>query len=145
MKKVSDIFERRGKQMFTVPKKTLVIDALKLMAENNIGSVLVTEGKEFIGLVTERDYSRKVILKGKSSSYTYVADIMSTDLPHVSPDHSVDECMYLIAEHNIRYLPVFDHDHLEGVISVNDVIKETILSQKETIEQLHDYIDGKIR
>jgi len=145
MKKVSDILDRRGKQMFAVPKKTLVIDALKIMAENNIGSVLVMEKGEFIGLVTERDYSRKVILKGKSSSYTYVADIMSTDLPRVTPQHTIEQCMYLLAEHNIRYLPVFNNTLLEGVISINDIIKENILLQKETIDQLHDYIDGKIR
>ena len=145
MKKVSDILDRRGKQMFAVPKKTLVIDALKIMAENNIGSVLVMEKGEFIGLVTERDYSRKVILKGKSSSYTYVADIMSTDLPRVTPQHTIEQCMHLLAEHNIRYLPVFNNTLLEGVISINDIIKENILLQKETIDQLHDYIDGKIR
>jgi CBS domain-containing protein len=145
MKKVSDIFERRGRQMFTVPKKTLVIDALKMMAENNIGSVIVMEGNKFEGLVTERDYSRKVILKGKSSSYTYVSDIMTTDLPRVEPHNTLEECMHLMAEHNIRYLPVFEGEQIHSIISINDLIKETILSQQETIEQLHDYIDGKVR
>jgi CBS domain-containing protein len=145
MKKVSDIFARRGKQMITVPKKTLVIDALRIMAEHNIGSVIVMEGNTFAGLMTERDYSRKVILKGKSSNYTYVSDIMTTDLPHVSPDDSLEECMHLVAEHNIRYLPVFEGEQIFSIISINDLIKETILSQQETIEQLHDYIDGKIR
>ena len=95
--------------------------------------------------MTERDYSRKVILKGKSSNYTYVSDIMTIDLPHVTPDDSLEECMHLVAEHNIRYLPVFEGEHIHSVISINDLIKETILSQQETIEQLHDYIDGKIR
>ncbi len=145
MKKVSDIFDRRGRRMFTVPQETLVIDALKLMAENNIGSIIVMDGEVFVGLVTERDYSRKVILKGKSSNHTYVADIMTTDLPRISPNESVEECMHLLAEHNIHYLPVFNGEKIYGIISVNDVIRETILSQQETIEQLHDYIDGKIR
>ena len=110
------------------------------MADNNIGSVLVMNGGDYAGLITERDYSRKVVLKGKSSSDTVVAEIMSTDLPVVHPNDTIDHCMQLLTENNIRYLPVFEGEKIAGIISINDVVKEIILSHEETISNLKDYL-----
>jgi IMP dehydrogenase len=120
MIKVSNILARKGGGAISIDAGTSVLEALELMAAKNIGSVVITEDGEYLGLLTERDYARKVILKGKSSHETLVRDIMS--------------------ESNIRYLPVFMADKLCGIISINDLVKETILSQQETIEQLRGYI-----
>ena len=111
--------------------ETSVLDAIKLMAEKNIGSVVVMENDNFLGIVTERDYSRKVILKGKHSSDTKVSEIMSEDLPSLRPDDSVELCMSLMTQQNIRYLPVFENDRLCGIISMSDVVRETILHKKK--------------
>jgi CBS domain-containing protein len=145
MKKVADILARKGASIISVHPDTSVIDALKLMAEKNIGSVLVMEGEQYYGLLTERDYARKVILKGKHSSDTRVEEIMSKGLPRITPENSIEVCMHLMSENNIRYLPVFDaNDNICGIISINDVVKETILSQEETISQLKDYLHASM-
>lgn len=140
MKKVAAVLSRKGSHLATVSPDTSVVDALTLMAENNIGSVVVVKDGNYLGIMTERDYSRKVILKGKNSSTTKVADIMSDDLPRVSPNDSIEHCMELMTERHIRYMPVFDSDRLAGIISMSDVVKETILAQKETIDHLQNYI-----
>jgi CBS domain-containing protein len=140
MKKVSNILQRKGSNVITITPDITVLDALKQMAEKNIGSIVVLADGEYAGLLTERDYARKVILKGKSSTTTLVKEIMSTGLPRITPDNSVETCMQIMSENNIRYLPVFENDQLCGIISINDVIKETILTQKETIEHLQNYI-----
>ena len=140
MKKVSHIFQRKGTNNITVTPDTLVFDALKIMADQNIGSVVVMHDNKYCGLFTERDYARKVILHGKSSNELQVAEIMSENLPQVTLEHKMDECMQIMTGHNIRYLPVFDQGNFIGVISIIDVVRETILAQKETIDQLHNYI-----
>lgn len=140
MKTVSHIFIRKGTHNITVSPDTMVFDALKLMADRNIGSVVIMDGDHYCGLFTERDYARKVILQGKSSSDLQVSEIMSEYLPQVSMQHKLDECMEIMTGHNIRYLPVFDQGKYIGVISIIDVVRETILAQNETIEQLHHYI-----
>ena len=140
MHKVSDILTRKGASAVAVPPDTKVIDALRIMAEKNIGSVLVMDGGEFLGIITERDYSRKVALKGKSSIDTRVSEIMSSDLPPVKPSDTVDYCMQLMSNNNIRYLPVFENNQLTGLVSMSDVVKETILAQQETIDHLESYI-----
>ena len=142
MKKVSDILARKGSSVIAIDADTSVLDALKLMSEKNIGSVIVTEGGEYAGLLTERDYARKVILKGKSSDETTVREIMSTGLPRILPNSSIETCMHIMSETNIRYLPVFREDHLVGIISINDVVTETILSHEATIEHLQSYIQS---
>lgn len=123
-----------------VTPDTKVIDALRIMDEKNIGSVLVMDGGEYLGIITERDYSRKVILKGKSSTDTKVIEIMSADLPAVALTDTVDHCMQLMSNKNIRYLPVFENNRLAGIVSMSDVVKETILAQQETISHLESYI-----
>ena len=140
MKKVADILHRKGADVIAVSPDTTVIDALQLMADRNIGSVLVMTENHYVGLLTERDYARKVILKGKHSDDTLVEEIMSIGLPRITPDNSIEVCMHLMSENNIRYLPVFENDSICGIISINDVVKETILSQEETITQLKDYL-----
>jgi CBS domain-containing protein len=144
MKKVADILHRKGASIIAVSPKSTVIEALQLMADKNIGSALVMDGNEYCGLLTERDYARKVILKGKHSSDTLVEEIMSIGLPRITPENSIEVCMHLMTENNIRYLPVFDKDNISGIISINDVVKETILSHEETISQLKDYLHASM-
>jgi CBS domain-containing protein len=144
MKKVADILSHKGSRITSVTPQTTVLEALRIMADQNIGSVLVLEEDKYMGIMTERDYSRKVILKGKSSTDTKVAEIMTKDFPHVTPQDTIDFCMQLLSDKNIRYLPVFENDTLCGIISINDVVKETILTQQETITHLHDYLHSGI-
>ncbi|MGN6417911.1 MAG: CBS domain-containing protein [Pseudobacter sp.] len=139
-KKVTDILLRKGSNITTVTPGTSVLEALQIMADQNIGSVMVMENGKYLGIMTERDYSRKIILKGKSSTDTTVNDIMTSDFPRVTPADSIDYCMQLMSDKNIRYLPVFELEHVIGIISINDVVKETILSHEETITQLKDYL-----
>lgn len=140
MSRISDILKRKGNKAISVLPETSVIEALKVMAENNIGSVVVLEDNKFRGIITERDYSRKVILKGKNSTDTKVGEIMMTDFPLLKPDDSIEYCMELLTKNNIRYLPVFKEQNLAGIISISDVVSETILSQQQTIDHLHNYI-----
>jgi len=140
MKKVADILAHKGKSIISVTPDAIVIEALKIMSDKNIGSVLVMDGPGYVGLLTERDYARKVILKGKASSEVKVKDIMSTDLPKIQLDTSIDSCMKLMSDNNVRYLPVFEKEAVTGIISINDVIKAVIANQQDTIQQLENYI-----
>jgi CBS domain-containing protein len=140
MKTVADIFKRKGTNNIIVTPDSTVLEALKIMAEKNIGSVVVMDHEKYCGLFTERDYARKVILHGKSSSDLQVGEIMSEYLPVVTPSHTLEDCMEIMTNHNIRYLPVFDNNEYTGVISIIDVVKETMLAQKDTIEHLQNYI-----
>lgn len=142
MRKVSDILQRKGKTVVSVEPDLPVLKALELMAEKNFGSLMIMKNDEYLGIMTERDYARKVVLKGKSSTETFVKDIMSTGLPRITPDNSIETCMHIMSESNIRYLPVFENDKVCGIISITDVVTETIISQKETIEQLKNYIQS---
>lgn len=144
MKKVSDILERKGRNIISISPLDTVYDALKLMAQNNIGSVVVLHNGSYAGILTERDYSRKVILNGKHSTQTKVAEIMTSDLPGVSPSDSIEHCMQLMSGKNIRYLPVFEEGKIAGIISIHDVINELLASQQETISQLKDYLHSGI-
>jgi CBS domain-containing protein len=140
MKKVSHILSHKGSRITSVTPDTTVLEALRIMADQNIGSVMVLEGNNYMGIMTERDYSRKVILKGKSSTDTQVSEIMSRDFPAITPHDTVEFCMQLMSDKNIRYLPVFEGTTLCGIVSINDVVRETILTQEETITHLKDYL-----
>jgi CBS domain-containing protein len=140
MRKVSDILRRKGNRVTSVHPALPVIDALHIMADQNIGSVVVSDNDKFLGIMTERDYSRKVILKGRSSTDTTVAEIMSSDFPIVRLKDSVEYCMQLMSQQNLRYLPVMEDNQLEGILSIHDVITETIITQQETISHLQNYI-----
>ena len=140
MRKVAHLLQRKGANIISVEPGLPVLQALQLMADKNIGSVMVMENGEYLGVMTERDYARKVILKGKASAEILVKDIMSTGLPRITPDNSIETCMHIMSENNIRYLPVFKNDKLCGIISINDLVTETILTHLETIEHLKSYI-----
>jgi CBS domain-containing protein len=141
MNKVSNILARKGSNIISVSPDLTVYEALKLMSERNIGSVVVLENGAYAGLLTERDYARKVIMLGRSSADTTVKDIMTTDLPSISRDHTVDDCMQLMSSRNIRYLPVIENNQLVGLLSIMDLVTETITKQKETIDHLQNYIN----
>jgi len=144
MKKASDILARKGAGVISISPDTTVLDAVALMAERNIGSVVVMEGDTFLGIMTERDYCRKVILNGKSSTDTMVKEIMSVDFPPISPANTIEHCMELMTQNNIRYLPVYEGQSVCGIISMQDVVKQTILKQEETISQLKDYLHASM-
>ena len=140
MSNVASILARKGNTVISISPDATVLDALQLMAEKNIGSVTVLDQERFLGIMTERDYSRKVILKGKNSTNTKVTEIMTADLPAVSLDKSIEHCMELMTKNNIRYIPVLENGKLSGIISMSDIVKATILAQKETITHLQSYI-----
>jgi CBS domain-containing protein len=140
MQKVKDILAKKGAHIESVPPNTPVIDALKTMAEKNYGSVAVTENGIFLGIFTERDYSRKVVLQGKNSSDTTVGEIMSKHMPSVTPNDTIEHCMSLMNDQRIRYLPVYNDGGLAGIISMTDVVSATIARHEETISQLESYI-----
>jgi CBS domain-containing protein len=140
MKKVADVLAHKGRSIISVAPEGKVFEALKIMSDKNIGSVLVMDGPTYVGLLTERDYARKVILKGRASSDVRVKDIMSTGLPTIQPETSIDVCMKLMSDNNLRYLPVFENNLVIGIISINDVIKAVIANQQDTIQQLENYI-----
>lgn len=140
MNRVQQVLSRKGTTAVSVLPNTSVYEALQIMADKNIGSVIVMQDDIFLGIVTERDYSRKVILQDKHSSTTLVSEIMTADFPHISPADTIDHCMELMTKNNIRYLPVFDGRHLAGIISMSDVVKATIHSQQQTINHLNEYL-----
>lgn len=140
MQKVKDILRKKGGHIESVSPETSVIDALRRMADKSYGSVVVMEDGKFMGVMTERDYSRKVVLLGKNSTDTLVSDIMSTDLPRVSPNDTIDHCMSLMTEKHIRYIPVYEGEQLSGIISMTDVVSATIARHEATISHLESYI-----
>ncbi|MBI5857058.1 MAG: CBS domain-containing protein [Sphingobacteriales bacterium] len=142
MNTVASLLSRKARNAVTISPEANVLDALKLMAEKNIGAVIVMQDEKFLGIVTERDYSRKVILQGKNSAATKVSEIMSTNLPFAKPGDTIDYCMEMMTAQNIRYMPVFENNKLTGIVSMSDVVKETILAQKETINHLQSYIQS---
>ena len=142
MKLVQHLLDAKGSDVISVDQDTSVYDAIALMAERSIGSLLVMQGEELKGIVTERDYARKVILKGRSSETTSVGEIMSTALITAVPEQTVDQCMTLMTEKRIRHLPVVAGNRVIGVISIGDLVQAIISDQQEAIEQLENYISG---
>lgn len=139
---VRDILQEKGREIWKVSPQTSVFDALKLMADRNIGALLVLEGERLAGIFSERDYARKVILKGKASKETAVAEIMTAVVVTVRLSQNVEECMELMTANRIRHLPVIEGDELAGVISIGDVVKAIISDREFTIKQLENYITG---
>ncbi len=140
MKTVKDILDNKGNKVWHVTSDTKVIDALKLMSDKNIGALLVIDDGELVGVFSERDYARKVILKGHSSKELDVQSIMSGKVLYVPIDRKVDECMALMIEKKIRHLPVYDNDELVGLISIGDVVKALLDHKNYMIDQLESYI-----
>lgn len=140
MKTATQLLALKDPIVWTVTPDQSVLDAITLMAEKNIGALLVTESNQLCGLLSERDYARKVILKGKNSHSTTVGDIMSSNLVTVTPDADVDQCMALMSKNKIRHLPVLDNDRIVGILSIGDMVKAIISNQQETIQHLEEYI-----
>ncbi len=140
--KVKDILLRKGDQVISVGPEATVLDALKLMAEKNVGGLLIIENEKVLGIFTERDYARKIILKGKTSSESHVTDVMVKELITVTPDNDTKDCMQLMSNKAIRHLPVMDSGKLAGLISIGDVVKSMLEEQQNVIEHLEHYISG---
>lgn len=143
MGKVKDIVKAKGTVVFSVPPSVTVYEAIELMCTKNIGGLLITENEKPIGIFTERDYARKLILKGKSSKDTKISELMTTRLITVSPEDSVEACMQLMTDKHIRHLPVVENDVLVAVISIGDVVRFLLKEQQEIINHLEHYISGQ--
>lgn len=141
-KTVRQILQNKGHTVWSIAPDASVYEALQLMAEKNIGALVVLEAGELVGIFSERDYARKVILKGKSSKDTPVREIMTPKVIYVRPNHTIEDCMALMTDKHIRHLPVLDNGRLVGIISIGDVVKAIISEQEFIIEQLESYITG---
>jgi CBS domain-containing protein len=140
---VRSILTRKGNHVWALPPEATVYEAIAMMADKGVGALLVVSEDRLLGVVSERDYARKVILKGKSSKETLLRDIMTSPVITVTCDHTVDECMRTMTNSRIRHLPVLEDDKLVGVVSIGDLVNSIISSQAATIHQLHNYIAGK--
>lgn len=143
MTTVRDLLRVKGNVVWSVPPDTTVFETLELMSDRNIGAVLVMEGAALIGIVSERDYARKVEMEGRSARDTTVREIMTRRVLTVQPDQTVADCMALMTEHRLRHLPVMQNDRLLGLISIGDVVKAIISEQEFVIGQLETYIMGR--
>jgi CBS domain-containing protein len=139
---IREILSHKGPATWTISPDATVFDAIQLMADKNIGALLVTQGGKLAGVISERDYTRKVALKGRMSKDTPVRDILSGGVIHVTPEHTVDECLRLMTEHRVRHLPVLDGEKIAGVVSIGDLVNWVISAQSSTIDQLQTYITG---
>lgn len=142
MKIVGDILDSKGHEVWSVKPDDTVFDSLKLMAAKEVGALLVLDEDRLVGIVTERDYARKVILEGKSSKSSSVAEVMTPRVLCVTPERTVDECMALMTDKRARHLPVVDHKRVVGVVSIGDLVKALISEQQVLIDQLQNYISG---
>ena len=142
MKSVQDILDTKGHDICSVHADNSVFDAVKLMAEKSVGSLLVMDGDKLVGIITERDYARKIILEDRSSRQSTVGEIMTRKVLCVAPERTIDECMALMTDKRTRHLPVVDHKRVIGVVSIGDLVKAMISEQKILIDQLQHYISG---
>jgi len=139
---ISEILNHKGGQVWSISPDETVFDAIELMAEKNIGALLVIESNRLVGILTERDYTRKVALKGKSSKQTAVREILTGNPVHVTPDHTIEDCMRLMTEQRVRHLPILEANRILGVVSIGDLVNWIITAQSSTIHQLQTYISG---
>jgi CBS domain-containing protein len=139
---VRTLLKQKSEEIWTIAPTASVYDAIKLMAEKRIGAVLVTEGSELVGILSERDYARKVVLQDKSSKTTAVREIMTAPVTTVSLQHTVSECMHTITEQRIRHLPVMEEGAIAGIVSIGDLVNWVINEQQQTIRHLEAYITG---
>ncbi len=139
---IGDILSHKGNQVWSVTPETTVLDAIKLLAERNVGALLVLKEDRLVGIISERDYTRKIVLKGKSSKDTPVSEILSGRIISVTSAHSVEEGLRLMTEHKIRHLPVLEDNKVVGIISIGDLVNRVITAQSSAIQQLQTYITG---
>lgn len=139
---VRDILKGKGNDVWSIGPEATVLEALELMADKDVGALVVQEAGKVIGLISERDYARKLALKGRSSRETPVREIMTTRILGVSPAQTVDDCMALITDKHVRHLPVMDDNELIGLVSIGDLVKSVIADQQFVIKQLESYISG---
>ena len=139
---IDTILKHKTSEIWTIPPEKTVFEAIEMMAEKNIGALMVTASGKLVGVISERDYARKVALKGKSSKETPVGDIVSMPVIVVSPTHTVDECLRIMTENRVRHLPVIDGDKILGVISIGDLVNWVISAQDVAIKQMENYIAG---
>jgi CBS domain-containing protein len=140
---VGSILQHKGHHVWSVSPGESVLQAISLMADKGIGALVVIADEKLVGIISERDYARKVVLQGKSSKDTRVEDIMSSPVFYVGPNHTVDECMRIVSDKRIRHLPVVQGEKVIGVVSIGDLVRKVISTQGETIQYLHEYIVGK--
>ena len=143
MRSVKNILQEKGTQVYAISPDAKVYEALQLMADKNVGALMVMEGDTAVGLISERDYARKIVLKGKFSKDVPVHEIMTADIVRIGPDRDVENCTELMTDKRVRHLPVFENDRLIGTISIGDIVKAIIEHKEEIIEQLESYIKGK--
>ena len=141
---VRQVLEAKGSATLLLPPSATVYEALELMAKHDIGSVVIADGDCLLGIFTERDYARKLILQGRSSKDTRVSELMTSNILTVSPTQTIDDCMEMITDNRVRHLPVVEKGRLVGIISIGDVVKTVIADQQRTIQQLSSYIAGDI-
>jgi CBS domain-containing protein len=137
---VRQLLDRKGRQVFSIAPEAAVLDAIRLMAEHHVGALLVMQGETLSGIVSERDYARKVILMGRSSADTPVRDIMSAPVITVQPETAVERCMQIMTDQRVRHLPVIEGGRVVGMVSIGDLVKAVIAEQQQQIEQLENYI-----
>jgi CBS domain-containing protein len=142
MKTVQQVLQSKGREVHCVAPDARVFEALELMAQKEVGALLVIDGGKIAGIISERDYARKVILHGKSSHDIPVRDIMTAKVITIDPRQSVEECMALMTANRVRHLPVVEGEQLAGIVSIGDLVKEVIAEQQHTIRQLESYIHG---
>ncbi|RJQ80057.1 MAG: CBS domain-containing protein [Desulfobacteraceae bacterium] len=143
MRSVTDILRRKGSEVYSISAGATVYEALQLMADKNVGALMVMDGTAPVGLISERDYARKIILKGKFSKDVPVAEIMSRNMVRIGPEEDVEGCMQLMTDKRVRHLPVFENDRLIGIVSIGDIVKTIIENKEAIILQLEAYIKGK--
>lgn len=139
---IENILHEKGRNVWSITPDMIVFDAIKVLAEKNVGALLVMEGDKLVGMFSERDYTRKIILKGRASKETRVGEVVSSPVFTVSPEHSIEDCMRVMTEHRVRHLPVVHQDKVVGVVSIGDLVNWIITAQSAALEQMHTYIAG---